>query len=79
MKLSISLGKKNPMRLITIERNTASITACAATSAAPTKFFSPVRLATIAVTPIASPQATEYKMVSEPSVSITVEVAAVPT
>ena len=60
------------------ERNEPSRMACTAVSDAALKFFSPARLATNAVTPMDKPQATEYKIVSDASVKITVEDASMP-
>ena len=65
--------------LMITEKNVAMMIACAATAEAASKFFSPALLATMAVTPMDMPQATEYKMVRDASVNITVDVAAVPT
>ena len=57
---------------------TPSAMPCTAASAAPSGFFSPIRRATIAVTPIDSPIAAVYTSVSIDSVSPTVATASGP-
>lgn len=58
---------------------TPSVMACTAARAAPSGFFSPMRRATVAVVPIASPKASVYTMAIIDSVSATVATAAAPS
>ena len=67
-----------PSTPITVATTRPSATAWKAVRAAPSGSFSPIRLATNAVTPILSPSATVYMMVSMDSVSPTVATAAGP-